>query len=254
MIFVSLFTYTAVKIAGTAWPRIQQAELADPASSAWPGFRALGELAHVGENLTTYIDGSTLITKARSRAAGFFLKSDADVWVTFDDDCYADRDVLQTMVAAARETRGLVALPYTHRDGGARRTFESGPLEPSRIEERESASLYRAPGGVGLGLAAIHRSAVETTSKHVPRWRPDNMPGESFPGLFLERIEEGLWIGEDIGFGRLCQKCGVPVYLVLDAPCSHVHWWSMLRSDLHTYVGEERARCESRRPPPKESP
>jgi hypothetical protein len=240
MLFATTFLYALAKVAGPKWPEIQaeivRSPLRPPVSC--DGLETIREMGALGEPVTLWIDGCTLIGKARSRASGEFLRrADCDVWVTVDDDVYAHGDVLRTLVAAARETRGVVAVPYIHRDGHAL-AFAVGKLDEARVQVTAAAALYRAEDGVGLGLTAIHRDAIIRVAREVPQATAETPP---FPALFLEDVDEGRWIGEDYAFARLCHACGVPVDLLLDAACCHAGRWSRLTSDLRLYVGDDEA-------------
>jgi hypothetical protein len=202
-------------------------ELADPDESMWPGFRTLGQARRVSE-LRAYVDGSTYITRARCVAAGHFLrKGSEDVWLTCDDDVYADADVVAKLVNAARATRGLIALPYLNRDGGSM-TFRHvrGPTTWVRGSEGPEAIAQdgialRTVDRVGMGLVAMHRAFVSALDLGALHFEDD------YPAIFLEGVQDvgpdgtGVWTGEDYWLCGLAERAGLPMHVLLDAPGEH---------------------------------
>jgi hypothetical protein len=225
-LFFSTFMYSACKVVGAErWPERLAYEMAHLDESPWPGFRTMGQADKVAEaagvELRTFVDGSTYITRARCVAAGHFLYksgADSDVWLTADDDVYADARVLESLLLAARATRGLVALPYLNRDGHSM-TFRrvTGPTLwlPGKIP-------VRAVDRIGMGLVAMHRSFVEVLARRAPMFE------HRYPAIFLEGITEvdratgiGVWTGEDYWLCGLAEAADLPMHVLLDAPGWH---------------------------------
>jgi hypothetical protein len=241
-LFVSLFPYTYAKLSGFAWTEVQQRELAHCAESRWPDFRTLGQVGRLvpelAQEVHAYVDGSTLITKARSRAAGFFLRSPADVWLTVDDDIEADAATLRKLVLTARATRGVVGVPYVLRDGRAL-SFEFATLDPTRVHASGEVWTYLAEGGIGFGLVAMHRRAIERMAEGAA-WVGTREEG--FPALFLEAIgtNQGTrrheWVGEDYYFSRGCHARDVPMCLLCDVAVSHAGHVCRLTRELELQV------------------
>jgi hypothetical protein len=222
-IFFSTFMYSACKVTGWGGKELLDYEMRGGVlsldASSMPGFRTLGQACRVAE-CEVYVDGSTYITRARCLAAGHFLRkagSRCDVWVTCDDDVYADAAVVAQLVDVARATRGMVALPYLNRDGGSM-TFRrvSGPTEwpagfPVRRVDR-----------VGMGLVAMHRDFVRVLDRVVPHFE-DNVPA-----MFLEGVQDvgadglGTWVGEDYWLCSLAENADLPMHVLLDAPGEHM--------------------------------
>jgi hypothetical protein len=225
-VFVSTFTYALAKLSGERWADVLARELRDPDASDWPCFRTIGQARRLVDECVLMVNGSTLITKARSRAAGAFLLSSADVWLSFDDDVYADVDVLRRLIVAARATRGLVGAPCMRRDGaGVNYRDGAGPV----FYADEGIQLH-AVETVGFGLVALHRQVVDQLAKRVP-WI-----GAQFPALFLERIVDGAWVGEDYAFCEQCQAVDAPVHVLCDAPVQHAGRWCRLTAALDLEV------------------
>jgi hypothetical protein len=246
MIFTSTFMYSACKLVGPEeWPAQVKWELENLDASIWPAFRAIGQLARLTqerqENLDVHVDAGTYITRARSFAAGLFLRSKADLWVTFDDDNYVDVDVLRQLCAAARDTRGMVSAPYLNRDGRTM-TFEcvTGPtLYAGDVDKEVTPGIpLRRVNRIGLGVTAIHRRIIETAARKVPTWT-DVKTGIEAPALFIESIREGKWIGEDYSFCDLVRACELPCLVLLDAPCDHAGRLAKLSVDGDIMVASD---------------
>lgn len=215
MIFVSTFLYTAAKLAGDEWEAWREKQTRALGQSEWPGLRTVGQvLQYLGEPIDLYMGGNTLITKSRCHAAGFFLRSKADVWLTVDDDIFAAADVCSQLVTVARHTRGMVAGPAVLRSGKAFNFHRaSGPVEWL------GPCAYAHVDQIGFGIVAIHRDLVEVLAR---RARTVNPGPDSYPALFLEDVdEEGTWIGEDVGFCHLAHKTGAAVHMLCNAAVEH---------------------------------
>ena len=237
-IFASTYLYGAHKNVGAErWDAWLAHQLAHLDESAWAGLRTLGELKRVCTfDLVT--DNSTYITRARSVMAGRFLRGSKDVWLTVDDDVYADEDVLRRVVLACRETRAGVAVPYINRNGLSmtfRRLY--GPTLHLDFGSQGSASL-RSVDRIGFGLVALHRDLVMLLAKDAPMFREGN-DGKSepdCPALFLEGAQDGDWVGEDYYASRLCEDAGKPLWAMLSAPCEHAGITAMVDMQGHIRV------------------
>jgi hypothetical protein len=230
-LFVTLFAYAAQKYAettGAPWKDVETRYRMNPDMSPWVGFRTLDRAARLdGERVLGLVDGSTLVTKARSRAAGLFLTSHADVWLTIDDDVYADKDVLARLVAAARETRGVVSAPCALRSG-AHMNF-------GLISTKPPAGDLALASRTGLGLVAMHREAIDKVSEASASVTEN---GRRYPALFLERVVNHEWVGEDYAFSDRCREAGIDLWLLTEAVTIHAGRRAKLGSDLCVYVGD----------------
>lgn len=230
-VFATTFPYAACKVVGAdQWSKTLAYELEHLDDSVWPGFRTLGQLRRVAP-YQAHVDASTYITRARCVAAGKFLNEhrDLDVWVTVDDDVYADETVLARLLTVCRATRGLVALPYLNRDGKSM-TFRRA-LGPT---------VFVSPGGfpvrhvdrIGMGCCAMHRSFIETLAASAASFE------NQCPAIFLEGVTDvdpatgvGVWTGEDYWLCGLAERHDLPVLVLLDAPCEHEGKGAMLDTD-----------------------
>jgi hypothetical protein len=235
-LYVTTFMYSACKVVGTLqWPAYQRAQLAslDALDAAeWPAFRAIGQAARL-EALTVMVDAGTYITRARSRAAGLFLDSGCDVWLSFDDDNYADAAVLRQLVKVVRATGGMCSAPYANRDRKTM-TFERVRGPTAFVDGAPVRDVNR----IGLGMTAIHRNAVRTLARGATPWRDIRTPTArdpnvlcELPALFLESIVDGMWTGEDYSFCDRVAAAELPNHALLDAPCFHAGTWAKLDLD-----------------------
>jgi hypothetical protein len=231
-VFFSTYPYAACKLAGAdLWPERLQAELGNLAESVWPCWRTFDQWLRVG-SAELYVDGSTYITRARSVATSHFLKSDKDVWLTCDDDIYADSDVLRRVVRACRATMGGIALPYLNRDGKSM-TFRRVYGPTYWCDDHGTRLPLRRVDRVGFGLVALHRSYVLALAEHAPRFREEDRPHgvTDCPALFLEGVDGGSWVGEDYYFSARAEGVGLPMAVLLDAPCTHQGMTSSLDTE-----------------------
>ena len=230
-LFFSTFMYSACKVVGAEhWQDVLAYELGHLDNSGWHGFRTLGQARRVGE-CVAYVDASTYIDRARCVAAGQFLRqTQCDVWLTCDDDVYADRDVIGKLVDNCRVSRGLCALPYMNRDG-ASMTFRkvTGPTvwqpHAARIVDR-----------VGMGLVAMHRDFVTILATHAPSFRSRESGPVDSPFIFQNGVEDGHFIGEDFGVCALAERANLPMHVLLDAPGQHMNLCAMLDLEGHILV------------------
>src|SRR5690349_24564780 len=97
-LFVSLFAYAFGK---QHWPNVSAAaalEFSRGEASTVPGFRTIYRLRKLVDEVEVHTDHSTLIARARDRAAGRFLRSSCDQWIAVDDDVDADDAACKAML------------------------------------------------------------------------------------------------------------------------------------------------------------
>ncbi|MDE3097024.1 MAG: hypothetical protein KGK07_13630 [Chloroflexota bacterium] len=245
-VFATTFLYAACKVVGNdAWPDYLKNDLAHPADSVWPAVRTLAyELSSVCDaELVT--DASTYIDRARCVMAGRFLASSLDVWITCDDDVYADAEVLRTLIRVCRATRGGVAVPYMNRDGRSM-TFRrvKGPTEWLELGEAMRRAPVRVVDRVGFGLVALHRELVEALAfAPSTKWfRESERSRLRCPHLFVNGVEDETFIGEDYSFSKLAEEACRPLRVLLEAPAEHAGILAMLDHEGHIRVADpERA-------------
>jgi len=223
-LFMSTFLYAAAKtVTNDLWSTYIAEQCRNLETSDWPGLRTVGALATVSP-VELRIDASTYITRARCVAAGRFLRSTADVWVTVDDDILVDRDTIRQALAACQAIDGGVALPYLNRDGNSLVCRDVADTT-EWVDTEVGALPVRRVGRTGFGFVALTRGYVEriVRKNDVPHFREDDLLSKEpdCPLLFVEGAEHGSWIGEDYYFSRLAEAAGEPLRLLLDAPCEH---------------------------------
>jgi hypothetical protein len=227
-LFYSTFLYAPCKLVGAEhWPRTLAYHLEHLDDAPWHGLRTLGQARRVAE-CRVHIDASTYIDRARCVAAGQFLYrsgAECDVWLTCDDDVYADQVVLQQLVDVARATRGVCALPYLNRDGGSM-TFRKVQGPTHWLE----GCPIRAVDRVGMGLVAMHRLAVSVLAERAVSFF-DGPQKDKCPFIFCNGVENGTFVGEDFGFCALAEAAELSVHVLLDAPGVHMNLVSKLDLD-----------------------
>lgn len=245
-VFASTFLYSACKIVGVDhWHQYIASQRALGLQSDWPALRTLyGELPYVCA-ATVVEDASTYIDRARCVMAGRFLLSDCDVWLTIDDDIYADVETLRRLLVACRETRAGIAVPYLNRDGHSM-TFRwaKGPTEWLQVGSLRIP--LRTVDRVGFGLVALHRDLVARLALHTStRWFRESLDSPArCPHLFVNSVDDdGTFMGEDFHFSRLCESAGHPMRVLLEAPCEHAGLVAMLDEEGHIRVADP-ARAE----------
>lgn len=252
-IFATCYPGEIAKLLGpNKWPEAAKKELANLSASTVPGIRTLGRLQHLcakhdlAPSLHVVLDGITRpIAKARSRSAGAFLRSDADVWVTVDDDIEVDTRVLANLVGLARHTEAVVAAPYLLKAypprTDVRLSYRKAVLEQENylLEDARptDARLHCARvDRTGFGIVAMHRAALSRVLVGAPRVVED---GEPFPAVFLDVIEEHRWVTEDFYFCGLCEHHGVAIRLLLEHPVWHAGLSMQLSDKLELQLDED---------------
>ena len=217
-LFVSVFAYALHKVGG---PEALGREIEAGESARWPGFRTLAR-ARTLEDVALHVDGSTLITKARCRAAGAFLASPCDVWLTVDDDADAPAWVLEKAAQLVRLSQGVVLVAMPLRGKDTLNVTRSSPILHAGMHtpdgERHPYEYGTATEG-GLALAAIHRSALATVAKASQAFREGE---RECPAVFCEYVHAGHWIGEDVAFCRTATGCKVPLAYLYTSEVRHV--------------------------------
>lgn len=255
-VFYSMFHYAACKRVGADWPKVRDFLFEHPDQGAallgvqGLSFETLNEMRHLC-TCVIHCAANTYIPRARCIAAGHFLRGpgkDCDVWVSVDDDTYADRESLRKLVTACRATRGLVGLPYASRDG---MTIAFAHVrEPS--EEVARGVVVRPVDRIGQGCVAMHRDMVASLDAVCPpsaRFRDRQDPSAAFdcPGIFRSEPYEGDWLGEDYYVCELARAAGLRVDVLLEAWVDHAGLVTKLdmQGQLCIVGADNRARLEA---------
>lgn len=246
-VFASTFTYAYTKLYGQAW--VKGALSADPdgphASPALKAFCPARMCKHIALTFgaVPVLDiGTTLITKARSQAAGAFLSSGRDVWLTFDDDAVTDGATLASLVECAHNSGGLVAAPCLTR-GSQSLAWQLGyPWDASKVKRTGRHSLYPILA-TSFSVVAIARRAIEECARNVSTC---GVGHDAFPALFRENVLGTHWVGEDVGFCLMLAKMGIPVHALLHAPLWHAGRFCSVNEAGDVQTDEESALAFSR--------
>lgn len=220
-IFASLLCYAATKAAGDTWPEVEREYRAKPGDCPWVGFETLANAEVLpSERVLSWVDGSGGLSKTRCRCAGLFLLSNADVWLSIDDDCLVGRDGLARLVEVCRRTRGVAYAPYLTRaaPGSQLRAVPAGLAGQDLLIDPEGLATLTT---FAMGATAIHIDALLAVSDLVPYVDP--APGEpcGYPAVFIEAVYGGKWCNEDHAFAVRCGRLSVPMHAVAGIPTVH---------------------------------
>lgn len=242
-IFATCYPGEIAKLLGPdEWPEAVKKELAALSASTVPGIRTLGRLQYLcakhdlASSLHIVLDGITRpIAKARSRSAGAFLRTEADVWVTVDDDIEVDTRTLASLVGLARHTEAVVAAPYLLKAypprTDVRLSYRKAVLDPGNF-----GSPCARVDRTGFGIVAMHRRVVKALECMVPTVCEDD---ESFPVVFQDDVEDGAWVTEDFFFCALCEGADIPIRLLLEHPVWHAGLSMQLSDKLEVQLDAE---------------
>ena len=156
------------------------------------------------------VRGGSQIDMIRSQLACAALAHGADVALFIDSDILFDPLDVSVLANVARETQGVVGAPYSERRMGAGLV---GCFEPTVDEVTFGAGgcLYPAPGALGMGFTAIHRSVFERLDA-LPQYAPCNSQGGIIRPYFQRIIANGYWLYEDASFCHAAREAGAGTF------------------------------------------
>lgn len=222
MIAVATWTYALGKELGFPEATAEfRRQLEAPDWESLPCVRVITRLRGLTDELSLYHDpAATIMSKARSRAYHAARKVDADVWVCVDDDVEADLGTLRSLLeAVAGDTPRMVLAPCITRGSNV----VNVALEPGAPLVRvldSGARLARARAG-GFGLVALNRAAMQLMETAYRGLDFQDDDGEHKMALFLELLDDGMWLGEDVAFCRRAVLCGVKLEALLEGFTVH---------------------------------
>src|SRR5258706_2035317 len=255
-IFFSTSVYALAHQIGMA-QAIQEVErqIEAPDRNSLPVVRTLHRFRQLGEVGRLIDGGATYIGMARSRAfhdAYEQMKVDPNMgaWVTVDDDIEVSTPTCAAMLEALDDiVPRIVLVPYMIRapvgvvalaDGVPQLTSRLAVTLPAVFQERVvrgsavvakrelqfDGRLVRLPfrQGGGFGMVGINRIAMREIVEYAQtfaelRWLDGD--GVQKLALFYERLEDGLWYGEDTSFFRFRVPASVSVEALLCARIVH---------------------------------
>lgn len=164
--------------------------------------------------------GGTVIGKVRSRAFHGALTSDADVWLSVDDDVDASPATLAWLLGAVDDSMPRICVaPCLLRRGdkaianvelyetGIERHVVPHGINPEVVGATALGStlgVVRPIKGAGFALVAVNRAALECLRADwdIPEMRYLDDDGVTRIALFHDQLEGGKWWGEDRSFFR----------------------------------------------------
>jgi hypothetical protein len=175
------------------------------------------------DEIELHTDHTTLIARARDRAAGRFLRSTCDQWIGIDDDVDADdracMSVLTTMpdriLSAAMRMRTA-----SHDFNVVMSGTQSIPIgQPFRVRR------------VGMGMIRIPRAELAhvTTLFRANEWdepSPITLHGspiviDTSPGVFLPTVRDRQWLDDDWSFCERANDAAVELWSIILPGITH---------------------------------
>jgi len=247
-VFASIFCYPIAKFVADPEAFIQQ-EIAAGEQAEWPCFRTLARLRKLVGPLQLLTDRATLIAKARSRAAHTFLRrSEADVWVTIDDDIEASEEDLKLLLSALRDDDTAIVIgPCAMRDDMRLNIV----AEQRKIRTTADGTRLLEVTSGGAALVGYKRAAIETMAGRFPELWYVNAPDDIGIALFLEVVDDHHWIGEDMKFCGRARASGVRIESLVDTAI--VHAGVPAKIDDEWLKSPEATTSDSIRPPALET-
>jgi hypothetical protein len=202
--------------------------LPEPKTPPLPCVKTIRRLAAFCEATICVDGGATYIGQARSRAFHLAYTSQLPFWVMIDDDIEVNAACAAAMLEALDDLAPRIILtPYLTRSPTAADAIELAVNIPVVREVRSlkdgGIRLLAMPHGQGggLGFAGMNRAAMEAVAAACPRelaWVDENVEKRA---LFYERVEDGLWWGEDTSFFRYRVPPEVRVELLITGGIRH---------------------------------
>lgn len=229
-LFVSLFAYAFGK---QHWPNVDaavQRELAAGESSSVPGFRTLYRLRKLTD-VELHTDHSTLISRARDRASGRFLRSSCEQWVAIDDDVDASDEACAALLATKPDRILSLAMRMRSGDQGFNvGTILDGvgggavlPGAPFRVK-RTGMGMIRFPRAELVAVAGMfHDNEWDEPSPDVSKkpWGLGVRGVDTSPGVFLPFVTSRQWLDDDWAFCARAELAEIDLWSVVLPGVSH---------------------------------
>lgn len=195
-------------------------EIQSPSMQSHPAVRTIARLRQMDDVHVRNDCGATSIGRARSRAFHDAYQSEADIWVTCDDDVEATSITLRWMLDAVKSSHGVCAVPYVLRLSDDEQSCTSVSVADGTVRSLPNGGEVVPCSQAGLGLIAVQRHAMNrivAVNQHL-RWRDDD--GIERLALFHELLTDGQWLGEDLSFFRRIPPT-IPVECLVTGNSSH---------------------------------
>lgn len=157
------------------------------------------------------VRASTQIDIARSHLACAAIAVGADVAFFIDHDMVFDPLDVERLADAAREREGVVGAPYSRRQMGAPFVGSLSPQEHEVIFF-EGGGVHEAPGILGMGFTAIHRSVFQKMDA-LPGYGVRNTNEGPVTPYFQKIVVDGYWLHEDASFCHSARIAGAGTFL-----------------------------------------
>jgi hypothetical protein len=210
-IFASVSSYVLGRIHGVEkGTEVFLRQLEAPGPTSLPAVRTVARLRQLAEVELRLDTGATCIGKARSRAFHAAHTSDAEAWVSCDDDVEATTQTLAWMLEAVEGPKAricVVPCALRGRESEDERQLRVN-VELPRIELVRNLSTDRS-GNVGrvhaieragLGLFALNRAAMNALVAEFQDLVFHDDDGQRRLALFHDVLSGGRWYGEDLSF------------------------------------------------------
>jgi hypothetical protein len=222
-LFVSLFAYAFGKI---HFPHVDAAaarEIERGEASTVPGFRTLHRLRKLVDEIELHTDHSTLIARARDRAAGRFLRSTCDQWIGIDDDVDADAGACMSVLTTVPDR----ILSAAMRMRTAPHDFNVVMSGTQSIPTRTPFRVRR----VGMGMIRIPRAELARVAScfKINEWDEPSPDAErraleivdTSPGVFLPHVENRQWADDDWAFCDRAVMADVELWSIILPGITH---------------------------------
>jgi hypothetical protein len=224
-IFVSTSVYALAHQLGMAGAIEEvKRQLDSPGKDSLPVVRTITRLRNLDAEVQLHVDGgATYIGMARSRAFHEAFKTGLP-WIALDDDIEVTTDTAGALLDCIDDVvPRIVLVPYYTRDrDNPRLTITLPMVRAERIRNGSKLLALPAGAGGGFGMVGMNRLAMEAIVEHAAdaelTWFDD---GEKKLALFYERLEDGLWYGEDTSFFKFRVPSSVSVEALLVGTVLH---------------------------------
>lgn len=181
-------------------------QLEEPDTDSLNVVRTLGRLRTLAAVGIYQDNTATCIAKARSRAFHAAHQSEADVWISCDDDVECTLEVLNLLLdATVAVTPRIAFVPTTLRGNEQMASVKFALAGALSSRSRSWSPIVEC----GAGLFCANRAALDTLARGFDHLKFRDHDGVQKVGLFVETIDNGEWVGEDIAFCRRAALAGV---------------------------------------------
>ena len=181
--------------------------------------RSMMALAHeVGPGFSNTIVADTLVSRARSELASWFLRTTADVLLSIDSDIeFTAGDALKV----AREAYELGVVGGTYPMRGRADSPQKGAhllTEEGRHQDHLLEADY-LPGGFMAVRKDVFAKIVEEST--LPWCQSNASPKHGMYPFYLPLVDDGLYLSEDWSFCKRVREAGFTCWLDPEVRLTH---------------------------------